>query len=406
MSLIRNILVALGRTRNARLGLLLTLGLVAAGQGVLLPALPLLMEALALGADELGVTVAAGLLATLALALAPAAGALADRLGPGATARVGLAAICAASALLCGYTALVLGGVAGTAAAFAIVLGTRLANALGVAVLHPSAQAWLWEGVGAEEGTLLQGRASAVQNAGRIVGPLGVALVGGLGAAWTLAAGAAICAVALIILLLTPSPAASGARVAGPVGEPPRREARGGTRPLLATLLALHVLGGGAQFLLGPLLMARLDLGAAEAARWAGWLMALAAVASIAGNLLARRVPVLRRARAGAGLATVGAALLAAPVGPVAVVAGVAAIGAGIGAAVPSISAELMRRALPHARGRTAGRIAATQAAGYAVAAPAYGFLVAAAPLLAAALLLVPAVAAWVIVTAIGFHEG
>src|SRR3712207_8889138 len=57
-------------------------------------------------------------------------------------------------------------------------------------------QAWLWAGVGEEEGTALQGRASAVQNAGRFFGPLGVAATGGLGAAWTLGALAAVSAFA------------------------------------------------------------------------------------------------------------------------------------------------------------------------------------------------------------------
>ena len=371
----------------------MTLGAVAAAQAALLTTVPLLMEALSLGADELGVAVAAGLLATLAFA--PVAGAFADRLGPASTARGGLAVVCAASAALCGYTALVLDGAIASAAAFALVAATRVANGVGVATLHPSAQAWLWDKAGDTEGTLLQGRASAVQNIGRVIGPAGAALVGGLGAAWTLAALVAVCMAALLVLVLTPAPATRVARMTPQAGEPPHDLRPRGTWPLLAALLSLHMLGGGAQFLLGPLLVARLGLGAAEAARWAGWLMTLAAAASIAGSLLAHHIQDRRRVLVGVGLATAGAAVLAPFAGVASVAAGVAAVGAGIGAAVPSVMAELMRRSPPHARGRTAGRTTATQAAAYAVATPACGFLFAANPVLAAALLPVPAAAAW-----------
>lgn len=389
----------------AKAGLIAALGLVAAAQAAPLAALPLVMEALALGADRLGVAVAAGLLATMALA--PRAGAFADRVRPARAARCGLAVICAASVVLCGYTALVLGGAASAGVAFAVVLGTRLANGVGVAVLHPSAQAWLWAGAGDEEGAALQDRASAAQNAGRFVGPVCVALVGGLGAAWTLAALAAVCACALLALCLTPDPAVDGERDpgarwdAGPPGPPPGPPPRG-VWPVLAALFALHLLGGGAQFLLGPLLVACLDFGAAGATRWAGWLMALAAVAAVAGNVAGRRALGRWRAAAGAGLATAGAAVLA-PFGDLATVAaGVAAVAAGIGAAVPSAMAELMRRSPSRGRGRTAGRTAATQAAAYAAAAPVCGVLFAADPALAAALLPVPAAAALVIFVAAG----
>lgn len=385
----------------AKAGLVAALGLVAAAQAAPLAALPLLMEALALGADRLGVAVAAGLLATMALA--PRAGALADRARPARAARCGLAAICAASALLCGYTALVLGGAASGEAAFAVVLGTRVANGVGVAVLHPSAQAWLWAGAGDEAGAALQDRASAAQNVGRFIGPVCVALVGGSGAAWTLAALAAVCACALLALCLTPGPAADGGRdpaaraTGAPPGPPPR-----GTWPLLAALFALHLLGGGAQFLLGPLLVACLGFGAAEATRWAGWLMALAAAAAVAGNVAGRRALGRWRAAAGAGLATAGAAVLA-PFGDIAgVAAGVAAVAAGIGAAVPSAMAEVMRRSPARGRGRAAGRTAATQAAAYAAAAPVCGALFAMDPALAAASLPVPAAAAVLILVAAG----
>ena len=378
----------------AKGGVVAALGLVAAAQAAPLAALPLLMEALALGADRIGVAVAAGLLATLALARG--AGALADRAGPARTARAGLAAICAASAALCAYTALVTGGAVAPEAAFAVVLGTRLANGVGVALLHPSAQAWLWAGASDDEGAALQGRASAAQNAGRFIGPVVVALVGGAGAAWTLGALASVSAAALLVLAIAPGPAAvsRAARrdeaVAAPGPAPPREDAR----PLLAGLFALHLLGGGAQFLLGPLLAARLDLGAAEAARWAGWLMALAAAASVAGNLSGRRALGRWRGPAGAALATAGAAALAPFAGLASVAAGVAALAAGIGAAVPSAMTELMRRSPPGGRGRAAGRTAAAQAAAYAAAALACGFLFAADPALAAASLVVPAAAA------------
>jgi hypothetical protein len=384
-------------------GLVVALGLIAAAQSAPLAALPLLMEALVLGADRLGAAVAAGLLTTLVLA--PRAGALADRVRPSRTARCGLAVICAASMLLCGYTALVLDEALAAGAALAVVLCTRIANGAGVALLHPSAQAWLWTGASDEEGAQLQAWASAAQNTGRLVGPVVVAFVGGLGAAWTLAALAAVSVSALLVLVVTPGPAAPGVGHGAAWGDgarPPREPMPPRTRPLLAALLALHLLGGGAQFLLGPLLMARLDFSAPDAARWAGWLMALAAAASVAGNLAARRAPSRRRARAGAGVATAGAVALA-PFGDLAsVAAGVAALAAGIGAAVPSAMAELMRRSPTWARGRTAGRTAATQAAAYAVAAPACGFLFSADPVLAAALLPVPAAAAWLVLVAAG----
>jgi MFS family permease len=399
--------------------LVVALGLVAAAQSAPLAALPLLMEALVLGADRLGAAVAAGLLTTLVLA--PRAGALADRVRPSRTARCGLAVICAASMLLCGYTALVLDEALAAGAALAVVLCTRIANGAGVALLHPSAQAWLWTGASDEEGALLQARASAAQNIGRLVGPVVVAFVGGLGAAWTLAALAAVSLSALLVLVVTPGPAAPEVKhgAARPDGaRSPPEPMPPGTRPLLAALLALHLLGGGAQFLLGPLLMARLDFSAPDAARWAGWLMALAAAASVAGNLAARRAQSRRRARAGAGVATAGAVALApfgdlasvaagvaalAPFGDLAsVAAGVAALAAGIGAAVPSAMAELMRRSPTRSRGRAAGRTAATQAAAYAVAAPACGFLFSADPVLAAALLPVPAAAAWLVLVVAG----
>lgn len=384
--------------RRTRIGVLLALGLVSAAQGALLSMVPLLMEALAIDAGRLGVAVGAGLLATAALA--PVAGALADRLGPDVTARGGLAMICAASALLFGYTALVVDGAVGTAAAFAVVLATRLSNGIGVAVLHPSAQAWLWAEATDEQGTTLQNWASAVQNAGRIAGPVGVALIGDLGAAWTLAALAAISASALLLLTFTPGPAAEAAHVVRQPGEPPHDLPRRDTWPLLAALLSLHLLAGGAQFLLGPLLVARLDLGAPEAARWAGWLTALAAAATIAGNVLTHRLRMRQRALAGAGLAMAGALSLAPFANVESVAAGVAVIAFGIGAAVPSALAELMRRSPPQARGRTAGRASAAQAAAYAAAAPACGFLFSASPVLAAALLPLPAAAACLILVA------
>ena len=166
-----------------------------------------------------------------------------------------------------------------------------------------------------------------------------VASVGGLGAAWTLAALAAVSASALLVLVVTPGPAAPG------IGQAPRGGWRAvaagadppGTRPLLAALLALHLLGGGAQFLLGPLLMARLD-----SRRDRGGAMGRMAHGARRGGVRSRatwrraacRPPA--RAAAGAGLATAGAAALA-PFGDLAsVAAGVAALAAGIGAAVPS----------------------------------------------------------------------
>lgn len=382
----------------AKAGLVTALGLVAAAQSAPLAAIPLLMDAFALGADRLGIAVAAGLATTLALA--PGAGALADRWRPSRMASCGLVAICAASVALCGYTALVLAGRATSEGAFAVVLATRIANGAGVAALHPAAQAWLWAGANDDEGARLQGRASAAQNAGRFFGPISVALVGSSGVAWTLAALAALCASALLVLALTPGPAA-------PVlGRPARRAdeavegAVSGGKSLLAALLALHLLGGGAQFLLGPLLLAHLGLEATEAARWAGWLMALAAVASVAGNLLAHRLPRRRRAVAGAALATAGAVVLAPFAGLPAIAAGVFAAAAGLGLAVPPTMAELMRRSPPQARARTAGRTAATQAAAYAVAAPAYGIAFSADPVFAAALLPLPAAAAWLVLVA------
>ncbi|MBD0270477.1 MAG: MFS transporter [Acetobacteraceae bacterium] len=380
--------------------LVLALGLVAAAQAGPLTALPLLMEALAVGADRLGVAVTAGLLATLALTRR--AGALADRIGPPLAARCGLAVICAASAMLCGYTALVLDGTVAPGAAFTVLLGTRAANGVGVALLHPSAQAWLWAGVGEEEGTALQGRASAVQNAGRLFGPLGVAATGGLGAAWTLGALAAVSAFALFVLALAPGPAAPRAGQQRQDGGALRGGSQNGARPLLAALFALHLLGGGAQFLLGPLLVARLDFGAGDAVRWTGWLMALAAAASIAGNLAGRRAPGRRRAPAGAALATAGAVVLAPFADLASVAVGVTALAAGIGAAVPSAMAELMRRSPVWTRGRVAGRTMAMQAAAYAVAAPAGGLLLSASPTIAAASLAVPAAAAWLVLVKAG----
>jgi MFS family permease len=315
-------------------------------------------------------------------------------------ARCGLAIICAAAAVLCGYAALVSDGTLTTKIAFAVVLTTRIVNGIGVAILHPAAQAWLWAGVGDEEGVALQSWASAAQNAGRFLGPVGVALVGGSGVVWTLAGLVAVSAVATLVLVLAPGPAADPDRSAR------RAEARVhyplpvGTWALVAALLALHLMGGATQFLLGPLLMARLELDASEATRWAGWLMALAAAASVVGNLLARRRLGRRRALAGAGLATAGAVLLAPFTDLALIAAGVAAAGVGIGAAVPATMAELMRRTPSKARGRTAGRTTATQAAGYALAAPIYGALFAADPILSAFLLPVPPAAAWLILVA------
>jgi hypothetical protein len=375
--------------------LVAALGLVAAAQAALLAAIPLLMDALELGADRLGAAIAAGLAVTLLLA--PRAGRLADHWSSPRIARAGLVVIFAASLGLCGYTVLLLGRVVTAEAAFLVVLAARIANGVGVALLHPAAQAWLWSGVGDEDGVRLQGWASAAQNTGRFIGPVGVGLIGGAGAAWTLAGLVVLCASAVLVLATAPGPATRPERSARGWERAGQGSPASASRLLLAALLALHLLAGGAQFLLGPLLMARLDLDAPDAARWAGWLMAMAAAASVVGNLLARRMRGPRRSLAGAGLAAVGAILLA-PFAHLALVAtGVVAIAVGIGIAVPSAMAELTRRAPVQARGRTAGRTSATQAAAHALAAPAYGVLFSVAPGIAAAMLPVPAAAAWLL---------
>lgn len=374
----------------AKAALIAALGMVAAAQSAPLAMLPLLMDALALGADRLGVAIAAGLLVTLVLA--PPAGRLADRVPAALVARCGLAIICAASIALCGLAALCLGGVLPLAAAFPVLFATRIANGAGVAALHPAAQAWLWAGVEEDRGARLQGHASAAQNAGRFLGPLGVALVSGWGLVGAMAALAGLAAVALLLLCLTPglgrgaSPprAAESGAGAGPSARTLRR--------LLGALLALHVLGGGAQFMLGPLLMQRIGLDAAQATGLAGLLMALAAAASIAGNLAARFLPRRRRLMLGAGVTLSGAVLLAPFPNAGLVAAGVAVLAFGIGLAVPAAMSELLRQA-PQSRGRVAGRAAATQAAAYAIAAPVFGVLCAIDPWLAAAALPVPAAA-------------
>ncbi|MFC7477790.1 MFS transporter [Dankookia sp. GCM10030260] len=375
--------------------MILALGLVAGAQTAPLAALPLLMQALALGADQLGVGIGAGLLATIGLA--PLAGRLADRAGPAPAARCGLAVICAASGLLCGYTALVAAGTLTTEHAFGVVLATRIANGAGVAALHPAAQAWLWAGDVPAAGSRLQGKASAAQNAGRLFGPLAVALIGGIGAAGTLGMLAAATCLALLILVFLPNPAAASAAPAAPrIDTAPQALAW----PVLLALLALHLLGGGAQYILGPLLLATLGLEVAQATRWTGWFMGMAATAAIAGNLLSHRFPEHWRPNVGAGLAIIGAAILAPFANLVAIAAGIALVAAGIGIAVPAAMAALMHGAPACARGRIAGRTAAIQATAYAAAAPIFGILVAGYPTLAAASLTLPAAAALLLLIA------
>ncbi|MDO9712508.1 MFS transporter [Paracraurococcus lichenis] len=376
-----------------KVGLILTLGLVAAAQTAPLALLPLLMQALGMGADQLGLAIGVGLLTTILLA--PVAGALADRARPALPARCGLAAICVASALLCSYTALVSAGVVTEEHAFAVVLMTRIVNGTGVAALHPAAQAWLWAGEDVMAGTRLQGRASAAQNAGRLLGPLAVALIGGLGAAGTLAALVAVACLALLVLLLLPSPVMSSVTSSVlPMAAETRAASGTPAWHLVFALFALHVLGGGAQFLLGPLLLARLGLDGHIATRWAGWLMALTAIAAIAGNLLSHRVSGRWRAAAGAGLATAGSVVLAASETLSGTAVGIVVLAVGIGIAVPSTMAALMRGATAQSRGRVAGRTSAIQAAAYAAAAPVCGILVEIDPALAAASLTLPAVVA------------
>ncbi|WP_165982516.1 MFS transporter [Dankookia rubra] len=377
----------------------MALGLVAAAQTAPLAALPLLLEALDLGANELGLAIGTGLLTTIGLA--PLAGRLADGAGHALAARCGLAIICVASGLFCGYTALVAAGAMTTEHAFAVTLAIRIVNGAGVAALHPAAQAWLWAGEAPAAGTRLQGKASAAQNAGRLFGPLAVALISGMGAVGILAVLVATTCLALLFLVVLRGPAAASTATPSPPFEAAYATPPGGPAwPLLLALLALHLLGGGAQYILGPLLLAKLGLEVVQATRWTGGLMTMAATAAIAGNLSSHRFAEQWRPAAGAGLAMIGTLILAPFANLFVVAAGISMLAAGIGIAVPSAMAALMQGAPASSRGRIASRTAAIQATAYAAAAPMCGILVAGAPSLAAASLILPAVAALLLLIA------
>lgn len=303
----------------------------------------------------------------------PRWGRVSERIGRRRTMIIGLLGYSFGTALFAtAFLAGMQGWLVGGSVLLALVV-TRMIQSTVMAATAPAANAYVADITTREQRVGGMGRLGAAHNLGTILGPA----IGGALAIFSLLAPLYVAAVvtlatALVVWRWLPE----APRVSAPPVDAQGAPAGNGPGyfdprvfPFLLIGIFLYIAFSVVQQTLGFYIQDRLALDSRETARYAGMVMMIGAVASLAAQMVAvrRHWSPRRLIITGLPVVLVGALLMAAANGMVLMALAMACVGCGVGLAGPGYSASASRAVGAHEQGAVAGLVAAAPALGYVV---------------------------------------
>lgn len=302
----------------------------------------------------------------------PRWGRVSERIGRRRTMIIGLLGYSFGTALFAtAFLAGMQGWLVGGSVLLALVIA-RMIQSTVMAATAPAANAYIADITTREQRVGGMGRLGAAHNLGTILGPAigGALAIFSLLAPLYVAAAVTLLTAAVIWRWLpeaprAPAPPAVHGAVVGKA--PGYLDPR--VFPFLLIGIFLYIAFSVVQQTLGFYIQDRLALDSAGTARYAGMVMMIGAVASLAAQMVAVRRHWSPRRLIITGLPVVllGALLMAAANGVVVMALAMAFVGCGVGLAGPGYSASASRAVGAHEQGAVAGLVAAAPALGYVV---------------------------------------
>jgi MFS family permease len=382
----------LGATRG-----LLFVGLLvfAMGQTILFAVMGPVARAIGMAEWQVGVVTAAS--AFTVMLVSPAWGRLSDKWGRKRVIVLGLAAYGLVTALFAGVLAAGLAGLVGAAIVFALLVAVRVLYAVTTSGIQPSAVALMADLSVARDRSAAIALVGAAFGLGTVLGPALAAALVGFGVLTPLfaAAGAAVLIALLAAGFMVNPPRAmpEEGQDQGAAGLP-----RGFAVPLFLTFLT-YVAIASIQQTAAFFIQDFSGTAAAEAARLAGYAFVALALAMLlvqGGLVQALKPPPARMVAAGLPVASTGIALCLAAPSYGWIIAAFAIMGAGFALVQPGISALVSLATGTEVQGRAAGFVQAAMAGGFVVG-----------PLLGTALYgLAPAAPLWLALTSLAMCAG